>query len=107
MATKVRQRVTLACAGDSTSRMHLDVVYAGPGNVQSVMYDGEVTKKFKDRFSLNKDGGQFALVINSTVLSDGRTYRCLDVNDGIKQRGDVEVIVFGKTYFQFVLQNSV
>ena len=53
----------------------------------------------KDRYSLNTDGGQFALVIKSTILSDGKTYRCQDILNTAEQHVDAEVIVFGKTYF--------
>ena len=96
VATKVRQRVTLPCAGvgvlEWTMFLFADVA-------QYITYFGKVFDRFKDRFSLNTDGDQFTLVIMSTVLSDGKTFRCFDVINTHEHHGDAEVIVFGKTYF--------
>ena len=96
VATKVRQRVTLHCAGDGMEEW---AELRRSGFAQSITYEEKVLDNYKDRFSLNTDGGQFTLVIKSPVLNDGITYRCLDVTDQAKQHGDAEVIVFGKTYF--------
>ena len=97
VATKVRQRLTLPCAGNSTMEWSMMVI--GSNHEQVIIYNGKPLDKFKDSFSVNTDGGQFALVIKSTVLSDGKTYRCKDVAQANYHHGDAEVIVFGKTYF--------
>ena len=96
VATKVRQRVTLLCAGDGMEEWS---ELRRSGFAQSITYEEKVLYNYKDRFSLNTDGGQFTLVIKSPVLTDGIAYRCRDVTDSINQHGDADVIVFGKTYF--------
>ena len=102
VATKVRQRVTLQCAGDS--RLDWEKFIEGHVVPDHITYAGEVLEKHKNTLSLNTDGGQFDLVIKSAALSDGTTYQCKDVADSIEQNGDAEVIVFGKTYFPIVLR---
>jgi len=100
VAMKVRQRVTLPCAGDSIMGfMQWELVYEEFHLEQPISYGPTLLDRFKDKFSLNKDGGQFALVFKSPVLNDGGTYRCRDMADAVKCHGDAEIIVFGKTYF--------
>ena len=100
VATKVQQRVTLSCAGDVDDTMQWLVVFIDPPLTHlTLTYGNKFKNQFKDTFSLNTDGGLFALVIKSAVLSDGRTYRCKNIYEAHLQHGDAEVIVFGKTYF--------
>jgi hypothetical protein len=96
VATKVRQRVTLLCAGDGMEEW---AELRRSGFAQSITYEEKVLDNYKDRFSLNTDGGQFTLVIKSPVLSDGGTYKCKDVFKAQSQCGEAHVIVFGKPYF--------
>ena len=100
VATKVRQRVTLTCAFDGVT-LKRQWLRLGSKDLNFQITAGEETieDEFKDRFSLNTDGGQFTLVIKSPVLSDGGTYRCKDVFKAQSQCGEAHVIVFGKPYF--------
>ena len=95
VATKVRKRVTLDCAGGVDDKMQ----WTAPLTGTPISVRNEIVNQSKDTFSLNTDGGQFALIIKSPVLSDGTTYRCKDIYESNAQHGDAEVIVFGKTYF--------
>ena len=105
VATKVRQSVTLHCAGDDIIEW---AVLINPHNIiQLITYKKKVLDKYKDRFSLNTDGGQFTLIIKFPVLSDGKTYRCFDIATTLEQRGEAEVIVFGKTYFPIFTDQSL
>ena len=99
VATKVRQRVTLHCAG--TNPVDWCMPVEGQTASHGITYAGEVLENQENTFSLNTDGGQFALVIKSTALSDGRVYRCKDVVDIVGHHADAEVIVFGKTCSYF------
>ena len=104
VATKVRQRVTLPCAfdGNSVGQWAVYVIRTKKKIENPITRDG-IVEKFTERFSLNTEGGQFALVIKSPVLSDGRGYICKNIYNSFNQHGDADVIVFGKTYiFQFV-----
>ena len=97
VATKVRNKVTLPCAGDSNKQWDV-VALDSINSILTITYGKEIVDDLKDRFSLNTDGGQFSLVIKSPVLSDGTTYRCKEVINAQEQHGVAEVIVFGKTY---------
>ena len=106
VATKVRQRLTLPCAGNGSSIVDWEYLRWDLQREQPITYTGAVLDKYKERYSLNRDDGQFSLVIKPTALSDGGTYRCKDVLLVHEQHGDADVIVFGKTYFCYFSQNN-
>jgi len=98
VATKVGQSVSLLCAGD---HLMWENYSTSSSNPQVLALDTTMVGRCKDgQCSLNTDAGKYELTINSPFLSDGGKYRCKS-QFGTAQYGDAEVIVFGKTYFQF------
>ena len=95
MATKVGERVTLSCAGDTLNWVeHI----SNPVNAKTITSKSNIRNT--SRHGLNTDDGKNDLIIKSTQLADGGRYTCKDLWNDI-YKAEAEVIVFGKTCFQF------
>ena len=94
VVTKVGNSVTLTCAGTKLSWVEY---ITNPGSSVSKTITAGINIQNKSKYGLKTDpDGKYELVIKSPVLSDGGRYRCKDIwNEA--NRGDAELIVFGKT----------
>ena len=95
VVTKVGNSVTLTCAGTELSWVEY-ITNPGDSDSKTITFGTNIT--IKSTYDLNTDpDGKYELIIKSPVLLDCGRYRCKDKwNEA--NRGDAELIVFGKTF---------
>ena len=102
MASKVGDDVTFRCVGKGGLEWNKHI-----GGVNTwLKISTRNTVGNVSKYALNtKPEGTYDLTIKSVLLSDARRYQCITMFvEG--DYGDAELIVFGKTFFQFYLSHT-